>query len=289
MYPQLFSIGPVTIHSFGVMMALAFVTAGVIASWQFKKRGIDPDLAYSLLIAAIVGGVVGAKVHYLIANPEQARAGMFSGSGLIWYGGLFGGAAAAWLVAHFSKPRTALVADATALGLAAAYAVGRVGCLLNGDDYGAPTSLPWAMSFPKGSPPTTALVHPTQIYESLMSLVIFGLLLWVAAPRLRRAGSLFWAYLSLAGIERFVVEFVRTNQPIALGLTQAQWISVVLFAAGAAGVWWLESHRGSGVPALGASAPVVVTGKRGRTDTDAGKARSAKKPHRKTAQSRRRT
>ncbi len=289
MYPQLFSIGPVTIHSFGVMMSLAFITAGVTAAWQFKKRGIDPELAYSLLIAAIVGGVVGAKVHYLIANPDQARASMFSGSGLIWYGGLFGGALAVWVVAYLSKPRTALLADAIAPGLAAAYAVGRVGCLLNGDDYGVPTTLPWGLSFPNGSPPTEAVVHPTQIYESLMSLVILGLLLWVAAPRLQRAGSLFWAYLGLAGIERFVVEFVRTNEPVALGLTQAQWISVLLLAAGVAGAWWLESHRGSGVPALGSAGPVTVAGTRGRSAGGAAKARPTKKPHRKTAQSRRRS
>lgn len=243
-------------------MALAFVTAGVVAAWQFKKRGIDPDLAYSLLIAAIVGGVVGAKVHYLIVHPEQARATAFSGSGLIWYGGLFGGALAVWVVALLSKARTALVADAIAPALAAAYVVGRVGCLLNGDDYGVPTDLPWALSFPKGSPPTEALVHPTQIYESLMSLVIFGVLLVLIAPRLKRAGSLFWAYLPLAGIERFLVEFVRTNQPVALGLTQAQWISVALFVAGVAGVGWLETHRSSGVPAQGVGSPVAATVRR---------------------------
>ncbi|MHB8869050.1 MAG: prolipoprotein diacylglyceryl transferase [Thermoleophilia bacterium] len=290
MYPQLFSIGPVTIHSFGVMMSLAFITAGVTAAWQLKKRGIDPELAYSLLIAAIVGGVVGAKVHYLIANPDQARASMFSGSGLIWYGGLFGGALAVWVVAYFSKPRTALLADAIAPGLAAAYAVGRVGCLLNGDDYGVPTTLPWGLSFPKGTPPTEAVVHPTQIYESLMSLIILGLLLWVAAPRLRRAGSLFWVYLALAGIERFLVEFVRTNESVALGLTQAQWISVLLLAAGVAGVWWLESHRGSGVPALGATGAAMVGSKKGRPGGGAAKPRSTKKPHHKAkaAQSRRR-
>lgn len=268
MYPQLLKVGPLTIHSFGVMMALAFVSAGLMTAWGMKRRGVDPELAYSMLIAAIVGGVVGSKVHYLIANPEQARAALFSGSGLIWYGGLIGGALAVWAVVAFSKARTALVADAVAPALALSYAVGRVGCLLNGDDYGVPTDLPWAMSFPKGSPPTEQLVHPTQIYEILMSLAILAILLLILQPRLRRAGSLFWSYLALAGIERFVVEFVRTNQPIALGLTQAQWTSVVLFVTSVAAVAWLESHRAGGIPATGllpASAPYATTrsGKRG--------------------------
>lgn len=251
MYPQLLKVGPLTIHSFGVMMALAFVTAGLMTAWGVKRRGVDPELAYSMLIAAIVGGVVGSKVHYLIAHPDQARAALFSGSGLIWYGGLIGGALAVWAVVAFSKARTALVADAVAPALALSYAVGRVGCLLNGDDYGVPTNLPWAMSFPKGSPPTDQLVHPTQIYEILMSLVILAILLLILQPRLRRAGSLFWSYLALAGIERFAVEFVRTNQPIALGLTQAQWTSIVLFVSGVAIAAWLESHRKDGIPAVG--------------------------------------
>ena len=255
MRPELFSIGPVTLHSFGLMMALSFVTAGVVSAWRFKRAGIDPELAYGLLIAAIVGGIVGSKVHYLLVHPEQWRTAAFSGSGLIWYGGMLGGGLAVWLVAHFSRVRTALLADAIAPGLAAAYAVGRVGCLLNGDDYGVPSTLPWAMSFPKGSPPTTQLVHPTQIYEILGSLVILALLLWVLEPRLRNAGSLFWSYLGLAGIERFLVEFVRTNTPVALGLTQAQWISVGLMIAGALGVWWVESY---GTPAAAPRAAKAV-------------------------------
>lgn len=253
MRPELFSMGPVTLHSFGLMMALAFVTAGVVTAWRLKRRGIDPEIAYGLLIAAIVGGIVGSKVHYLLVHPEQWRTATFSGRGLIWYGGLLGGALATWLVAHLSPVRTAVLADAIAPGLAAAYAVGRVGCLLNGDDYGVPSGLPWAMSFPQGSPPTTQLVHPTQIYEALGSLVILALLLWVLEPRLHNAGSLFWSYIGLAGVERFLVEFVRTNVPVALGLTQAQWISVGLMVAGAIGVWWVES-RGTPADFAGAAA-----------------------------------
>ena len=236
-------------------MALAFISAGLMTAWGLRRRGIDPELAYSMLIAAMIGGVVGAKIHYLIANPEQASSAMFSGSGLIWYGGLIGGTLAVWAVAVFAKPPVALIADAIGPALALSYAVGRVGCLLRGDDYGVPTDLPWAMSFPQGAPPTDQLVHPTQIYESLMSLAILAVLLLVLQPRFRRAGSLFWSYLALAGVERFLVEFVRTNEPVALGLTQAQWISVILFASGVAVAGWLETHVAGGIPAAGYPKP----------------------------------
>ena len=242
MYPELVDIGPVTIHSFGLMMALAFVTAGLVTGWQLRRRGVDPGITYSLLIAAIIGGVVGAKLHYLAIHPDQFDAAAFSGTGLVWYGGLFGGALAVSVVALLAKPPIALIADAIAPALAAAYAVGRIGCFLNGDDYGVPTSLPWGMSFPEGSPPTTQVVHPTQLYETFGSLVILALLLWVLAPRLQRFGSLFWSYVFLAGVERFLVEFVRTNDPVLIGLTQQQWISIALIVIGGAAVWWNESR-----------------------------------------------
>jgi phosphatidylglycerol---prolipoprotein diacylglyceryl transferase len=257
-YPEIAQLGPVTIHSFGLMMALAFMSAGLMTGLGLKKRGVDPELAYSLLIAAVVGGVAGAKIHFLILNPGSG--GFFDGNGLVWYGGLFGGTLAVAVVAFFSRPPTALIADAIAPGLALAYAVGRVGCLLRGDDYGVPTDLPWGMAFPEGLPPTTETVHPTQIYESLGSLAILALLLWVLAPRLKRSGSLFWSYLIFAGIERFLVEFVRTNEPGWLGLTHAQWISVLLFIAGVLGVWWLEV-RGNGSLSAYGRAPAGAVGR----------------------------
>lgn len=240
MYPELFDIGPVHVRSFGVMMALAFVAAGVVAWWQLRRRGENPELVYNLLIGAIVGGIVGSKIHYLIVHPDQFELAAFSGSGLIWYGGLFGGTVGVVIAALVSRARIGLVADIVAPSLAMGYAVGRLGCFLNGDDYGKPTSLPWAMSFPEGEPPTTALVHPTQLYESLASLVIFALLVWFFAPRLRGSGSLFGVYLVLAGIERFLVEFVRTNASGLLGLTQQQWISIALIVVGFVVVWRVE-------------------------------------------------
>ena len=261
MYPELLHIGPVTIHSFGVMMALAFLTAGMVTHWRLRTMGEDPEIVYSLLIGAIVGGIVGAKIHYLILHPSEFKVASFSGAGLVWYGGLLGGFLGVYLVAHFIHAPKAALADAVAPGLALAYSVGRIGCFLNGDDYGHPTSLPWGIAFPKGSPPTAVRVHPTQLYEVLASAVIFVLLVWVISPRMRRVGGLMFAYMILAGIERFLVEFVRTNKPVLLGLTQQQWISIGLVAAGAVGVWWTQFREGGVVGVQGAGTAVSARGR----------------------------
>jgi phosphatidylglycerol:prolipoprotein diacylglycerol transferase len=242
MYPELFHIGGFTMNSFGVMMALAFIVAGIVAHWQFKKRGVKADFIYPLLIAAVIGGLLGAKIHYLILHPDEWPDNMISGSGLVWFGGLFGAILAVVLVTWVSKQRLAAIMDAGALATAIGYAFGRMGCFLRGDDYGVPTDLPWGMSFPKGLPPTTVHVHPTQLYEIGGTLVIFAILFWIVSPRMKREGPLMFAYAVLAGIERFLVEFVRTNKPVALGLTSQQWIAVAMVIVGIAGVWWFETH-----------------------------------------------
>ncbi len=244
MYPELFHIGGFTMNSFGVMMALAFIIGGAVARWQFKKRGISPDFIYVVVIAGVIGGLLGAKIHFLILHPDLWPRNLVSGGGLVWFGGMFGALLAVVIVTLLSKQRLAVVMDATAYAIAMGYAVGRIGCFLRGDDYGTPTRLPWGMSFPQGVPPTPpgVHVHPTQLYESAASLVIFALLVWVLGPRFRREGPLIFVYAILAGIERFLVEFIRTNDPVALGLTQQQWISIALVPIGAVGTWWFATH-----------------------------------------------
>ena len=232
MYPELFRIGRFTMNSFGLMMALAFISAGFIAHWQFKKRGVRPDFVYGLLIAAVIGGLLGAKIHYLILHPSEWPGNLISGSGLVWFGGLFGAIIGVVIVTLLSKQNLARIMDAGAIAVSVGYAVGRMGCFLNGDDYGVPTNLPWGLAFPKGSPPTTVRVHPTQLYEVAASLVIFALLVWVISPRFKREGPLIFVYAILAGIERFLVEFVRTNKPVLLGLTQQQWIAIGMIVVG---------------------------------------------------------
>src|SRR5665647_158818 len=129
MYPELFHIGGFTMNSFGVMMALAFITAGFIGSWQFKKRGVKPDFVYGLLIAAVVGGLLGAKIHYLILHPSEWPRNLLSGGGLVWFGGLFGAIIGVVIVTlFFSKERLARIMDAGAIAVSVGYAVGRLGC-----------------------------------------------------------------------------------------------------------------------------------------------------------------
>ena len=244
MHPELFHIGGFTMNSYGVMMALAFISAGIVAHWQFKKRDVRPDFIYPVLIAAIIGGLLGAKIHYLILHPEEFPKNMLSGAGLVWFGGLFGAVAAVVVVTLGSKQRLAAIMDSGAVAVPIGYAVGRIGCFLRGCCYGIPTNLPWGVKFPEGAPPTPegVRVHPTELYSSFASLVIFALMVWVIAPRFKREGPLMFAYAILAGIERFLVEFIRTNPPVALGLTQQQWIAMALVVVGIAGTWWFGTR-----------------------------------------------
>ena len=244
MYPELFHIGGFTMNSYGVMMALAFVVAGIVSHWQFKKRGVKPDFIYPLLIAAVIGGILGAKIHYLIIHPEQWPENFLSGEGLVWFGGLFGAVAAVVIVTLISKQRLAAIMDGGAVAVSIGYGVGRIGCFLRGCCYGVPTDLPWGMSFPEGVPPTPegVHVHPTQLYSVGSALVIFALLAWVIGPRFKREGPLMFTYAVLAGIERFLVEFIRANQPMVWGLTQQQWIAIVMVVVGTAGTWWFATH-----------------------------------------------
>lgn len=244
MYPELFHIGGFTMNSYGVMMALAFISAGIVSHWQFGKRGVKPDFIYPVLIAAIIGGLLGAKIHYLIIHPDQWPQNMLSGEGLVWFGGLFGAIFAVVLVTLVSKQRVAAIMDTGAMAVAMGYVFGRMGCFLRGCCYGVETDLPWGLSFPLGVPPTPegVHVHPTQLYSSLASLVIFALLTWVIGPRFKREGPLMFVYAMLYGLERFLVEFIRANQPMAWGLTQQQWIAIAAMVVGAVGTWWFATH-----------------------------------------------
>jgi phosphatidylglycerol:prolipoprotein diacylglycerol transferase len=269
MYPELFHVGGFIMNSFGTMMALAFIAAGFVAHWQFKKRGVKPDFIYGILIAAIIGGLLGAKIHFLIMHPKLWPGNLLSGEGLVWFGGLFGALLAVVIVTLLSRQRLAALMDAGAISVSMGYAFGRMGCFLRGDDYGVPTDLPWGMAFPKGLPPTTVHVHPTQLYEIAGTLVIFALLVWVIGPRFKREGPLMFAYAVLAGIERFLVEFVRTNEPVALGLTQQQWISIAMVVVGIAGMWWFGTHgrlRPVGTEGGGAGEAADLAGEAGDAD-----------------------
>ena len=232
--PDLFSIGPFTLHSFGLMVALGVIMAAYFMSRDLAGRGRDPALGWELAVAAAVGGFLGARVDYLI---ENGGSGLFSSTGLIWYGGVIGGATAAWMVSAWRKVPIGVVANVMAPALAVGYAIGRLGCQLSGDgDYGSASSLPWAMSYPDGTIPTTELVHPTPIYETTAMLVAFYVR-WRWRSRFDRPWALFGVWCILAGVERFLVEFVRRNDAVAAGLTTAQLFSLGLIVLGGVLVW----------------------------------------------------
>ena len=238
MIPVLFEWGPLKIHSFGFMLAVTFLLMAALATREFRRRGYTADAAGSVVLGAMLGGVLGAKVYYLIDHWSSTMAdpvGMvFSGAGLTFYGGLVGGTLGVLLAGRRHKVPLFHLLDLTAPLLALGYATGRIGCFLNGDDYGRVSDAPWAMAFPEGTPPTTLRVHPTQIYEVAASLLIF-LVLWMSRRRWeRRPGRVMGIYGILGGLERFAVEFYRTNEPVAAGLTLAQWTSfgVILIGIG---------------------------------------------------------
>jgi phosphatidylglycerol---prolipoprotein diacylglyceryl transferase len=245
MQPEI-DIGPLTLQTFGLCFAAGFVAAGTLVWKRLEEWGKPGDWAYEMVFAAAVGGIVGSRLDFIIQNYDEVSddllGNIFSGSGLVWHGGVIGGAIGVLIWARYRGLFNLSVLDLAAVPLALGYAIGRIGCQLSGDgDYGQPWDGPWAMAYPEGTVPTDEPVHPTPIYETLtMGLVAYAL--W----RLRdhyRPGILFALYLVAAGAERFLVEFIRRNEEVLLGLTQAQLISIAMVLAG--GIWiWRVGRRG---------------------------------------------
>lgn len=276
MHPELFRIGNFVVTSFGLMLGLSFLAAGWVGSLEFERKGYDRDVAWSLVLGALIGGIVGAKLYYAFLNfPELARnplGTIFSRAGLVWYGGLIGGAIGATYMVRRERLPFGRAADVAAVSLPIAYAIGRIGCFLVGDDYGKPTNSWVGIAFPNGQPPSTAgnlrqffgvhvpasipdatvlRVYPTQLLEIGLSALIF-LALWRMRRHPHRAGWLFALYLVLAGLERGFVEFFRAKDDRFFGpLTLAQLISLALIIVGLFGVFALW-RRTSEAPASSA-------------------------------------
>jgi phosphatidylglycerol---prolipoprotein diacylglyceryl transferase len=230
-------IGPVDLKTFGICFACAFLASGLIVGRRFNELDKPADWTYEMVFAALIGGLVGSRLDYVLQNWDKVSGDLlgniFSGSGLVWFGGFVGGALGVILWARWRGFLGWQLFDLAAVPLAVGYAVGRVGCQLSGDgDYGTPSDLPWAMSYPDGTVPTTDQVHPTPVYETL-AMGLAGAVLWQLRDRFA-PGVLFALYLMIAGIERFLVEFIRRNEEVVAGLTQPQLISLVMLGLGAA-------------------------------------------------------
>jgi phosphatidylglycerol:prolipoprotein diacylglycerol transferase len=248
-YPFAIHLGPLELTGYGLMMMVAFLMAGWAIQLDLRTRRLDEDYAADIIIAGVVGGLVGAKLWYVfLGHPDM----LFRRGGFVWYGGFLGATAAILINGWRRRVPARFTAEICAAPLALGYALGRVGCFLVNDDYGIPTSLPWGMKFPNGLPATTVgelqamgvhfpamtatntlvAVHPTQIYETITMLFVFWWL-WRHRDHGHAIGWLFACYLVLGGLERFLVEFLRAKDDRFLGVfSLAQATSVLLILVG---------------------------------------------------------
>lgn len=261
MYPEI-NLGPLTIQTFGLMFALGFIASGALIAKRFRELGNPVDWAYEMTFSALIGGIIGSRLYYLADNWDEVSddflGNLFSGSGLTWYGGAIGGAVAVCLWARWRGYLGLGLLDLAAPALALGYAIGRIGCQLSGDgDYGKNWDGPWAMAYPDGTVPIDEKVHPTPVYEALV-MGLGAYILWTLRDRFR-TGILFALYLVYAGVERFLVEFVRRNDDAFLGLTQAQLESLAMIFAGVIWMAVVKRRHGTlariGTPGAPAPAP----------------------------------
>src|ERR1700741_2792930 len=242
-------LGPLTIPTFGLMVALALITSAYILQGDFNRRGFKAD-AFRIDTVAGLTGILGATLYHVLKDPSAFFADpfhlLFSRYGFAWFGGFLGGFGAClfrgWRenlpLLEFRAP----CSPAASFG----YAIGRIGCFLSGDgDYGKPTSLPWGMSFPNGVVPTTERVHPTPLYEFFIWLGIAAFLWHMGAKALRgpkAKGEIFCNYLILTGVARFLIEFIRINPRSFFGLSNAQAASLASILFGAVLLWRIKSQ-----------------------------------------------
>ncbi|HEY2536265.1 MAG TPA: prolipoprotein diacylglyceryl transferase family protein [Solirubrobacteraceae bacterium] len=255
MKPEIHVLG-ISIKTFGVTFALAFLACGLVIARRLRELDKPVDWAYELVFAALLGGVIGARGYFLIQNYSSVQhnllGSIFSGSGLVWYGGAIGGAIGVLLWMRWRDAIELRMFDMTATALALGYGIGRIGCQVSGDgDYGIRSSLPWAMGYPHGTVPTPpgVRVQPTPIYETV-AMCLLAYFLWQLRDRVR-PGVVFALYLVLSGLERLLVEFIRRNAEVWAGLTAPQLESIGLMIVGLAWLAWMA--RDDGLSGLRAS------------------------------------
>ena len=270
--PWVVHLGPIELTGFGIAVLLAFAISQIIAQRELARRGHDPEPVADLLLAAIIGTIVGGKLYYAVLTGDAGT--LLSRSGLVFWGGFIGAVIAVAWVIRWKKLPLLRIADVAGICIAAGYAVGRTGCWAVGDDYGRPWDSRWAVSFPEGAPPSTAAimnsefgvpiapgvspdavlaVHPTQLYETAMGFVMF-LILWRRRDHPHAQGWLFGLYCVLAGVERFIVEIFRAKDDRFFGFfTMAQMISIAILAVGVT-LMFMLNRPGPGKPGIYAKA-----------------------------------
>jgi phosphatidylglycerol:prolipoprotein diacylglycerol transferase len=251
-----YNIGKFQFTGFGIAVLLAFAIAQIISQRELWRRGHDPEPISDLIFAAVIGGLLGAKIYYAILMGEVSA--LFSRAGFVFWGGLIGGIIAVLFVVKRKNLSVARICDVGGIAVAAAYSIGRTGCWAVGDDYGRPLNAAFAVKFPNGAPPSTVenmrqlfhinfpssmhpldvlSVHPTQLYEVTLGFIMF-LILWKLRDHKHAEGWLFGVYCILAGVERFIIEFFRAKDDRFFGpFTTAQMIAVIFVIIGIAVVY----------------------------------------------------
>lgn len=255
-HPFNFAIGPVNLTGFGLAMMAAFGMAHWVSQEVLEQRGDDPMVMNDVTFAALIGTIIGAKVYYAVLQGSVSA--LWGRGGFVFWGGFIGAVALCAIVIRWRRLKFLRIADATAVGIAAGYAIGRTGCWAVGDDYGRVWNGPLAVSFPEGLPPTTVqvmneiyhanlpasmapgdivAVYPTQLLEVVLGLAMFGIL-WRLRRHAHSPGWLFGLYCALAGVERFVVEFFRAKSDMIGPVTSAQVVALGVAAAGVLLLTW---------------------------------------------------
>lgn len=254
MKPIALNLGSFAVHWYGVLLALGFLAGLWTASRRAAKTGIAAEKVFDIGPWLIIGGIVGARILYVITYwdrlmrdplyPQAAWTEIFmvQRGGLVFYGGLIGATLAGIIFARLKKIPVWKLADILAPSLALGYAIGRIGCLMNGCCYGRECHLPWAITFPPAPDMPATPVHPTQIYESLLNLLLSFALAWLFKKR-RFDGQIFAIYLMCYAVARSFVELFRGDYSATHlhgGLTPAHMVSIGIFAAGAILFWRLS-------------------------------------------------
>jgi phosphatidylglycerol---prolipoprotein diacylglyceryl transferase len=248
MKPEVIIFG-ISVKTFGVTFALCFLACGAIVARRLRELGRPVDWAYEIVFAALIGGLLGARGYFILQNYNEVKdhllSHIFSGSGLIWYGGAIGGAVAVMAWMRWRETLDLITIDMCCTVLALGYGIGRIGCQVSGDgDYGIHSKLPWAMGYPHGTVPTPpgVTVQPTPIYETV-TMCLLAYALWSLRDRVR-PGTILGLYLVFSGLERLLVEFIRRNKEVLYGLTAPQLESIVLMIIGV--VWLSVMARNGG-------------------------------------------
>ena len=244
MYPELLHIGPLTIHSYGAMYALGILAAVSLSEHLHRRRGGEPDVIMDMALPVVIGVILGARAmfilverEYYIQNPMEIF--MVWKGGLVFYGGLIGGALAFLITARLKQLDIWQVADIVAPGVALGHAFGRLGCFLAGSCYGAPTDLPWAVTYTDPRSLAGAVlgvpVHPTQLYSAAFLVFLSAILVFIGSRSLFK-GQVIASYGVLYGTFRFFIEFLRGDPrgSVALAgvtLSTSQAVSLVLVPA----------------------------------------------------------